>query len=118
MSRTQPIDPGIRNLLDLHSTQIEVGAGYWAKFEAQEVEADARRPDGIKYSLTLHAPSGERVIGFDNAHGVKGARHTRWDHSHPAGGEIRPYTFRDAGKLLEDFWKSVERYMHNQGLWP
>ena len=90
MSRTHAAETGIRNLLDLHDTQVEVGAGYWAKFEAHEVAVDATRPDGIKYSLTLHAPSGERVIGFDNAHGVKGSRHRRWDHLHPAGGEIRP----------------------------
>jgi hypothetical protein len=29
------------------------------------------RPNGIRYSLTLHAPDNTRLIGFDNAHGVK-----------------------------------------------
>jgi predicted transcriptional regulator len=27
--------------------------------------------DGIRYSLTLHAPSGQRTLGYDNAHAVR-----------------------------------------------
>src|SRR5580700_11015388 len=30
------------------------------------------RPHGLDYSLTLHGPDGERLVGFDNAHPVKG----------------------------------------------
>jgi hypothetical protein len=28
------------------------------------------RPHGLKYSLTLHAEDGARLLGFDNAHRI------------------------------------------------
>ena len=56
--------------------------------------------------MTLHAPDGERLVGFDNAHAVKegrgpGVRRRRErDHRHRLR-SIRPYEYRDAAKLLE-----------------
>jgi hypothetical protein len=44
--------------------------GYWIKFEIKKVETTKRRPHGLSYSLTLHAPDGMRLVSFDNAHGV------------------------------------------------
>jgi hypothetical protein len=63
--------------------------GYWIKFEIKRVRTTARRPYGISYSFTLHAPDGKRLIGFDNAHRVAAAGSRfgrRWrasDHWHP-----------------------------------
>ena len=37
--------------------------------EVSRVDVTAERPHGIRYSLTLHAPTSERLMGFDNAHG-------------------------------------------------
>ncbi len=58
MSRLRFIDPGIRNLIALDGTQVEVGAGYWATFEVREVDKgrmEKRRPhyrlDLIKAAL-------------------------------------------------------------------
>jgi hypothetical protein len=45
--------------------------GYWIKIEAWEVKVTAAIPHGVRYSLTLHAPSGKRLLGYDNAHAVK-----------------------------------------------
>ena len=41
---------------------------YFAKFEIKRVPPTAERPHGLRYSLTLHGPGGQRLIGFDNAH--------------------------------------------------
>lgn len=82
---------------------------------------DAGRPHGINYSLTLHAPSGERILGYDNAHPVDttrgpGRKRTRrQDHKHD-GPAIRPYGYTDAGALLEDFWANVERILEQRGI--
>jgi len=35
--------------------------------DVARVGVTPERPHGIKYSLTLHAPDGTRLIGFDNA---------------------------------------------------
>jgi len=48
--------------------------GYWLKFEVKPVEPTQERPHGLRYSFTLHDPSGNRLVGFDNAHGVPPAR--------------------------------------------
>ena len=41
-----------------------------ASFEIRRGEATETRPHGLYYSLTLHDPEGQRLIGFDNAHSV------------------------------------------------
>ena len=30
----------------------------------------SEKPHGLDYSLALHGPDGERVVGFDNAHPI------------------------------------------------
>lgn len=40
-----------------------------SRWKSCQVAASSERPHGIKYSLTLHAPDGTRLLGFDNAHG-------------------------------------------------
>jgi hypothetical protein len=39
----------------------------------QRVEAAKSRPQGIKYSLTLHEPESGRIYQLDNSHGVRRA---------------------------------------------
>ena len=82
------------------------------------------KPHGIDYSLTLHGPDGERLVGFDNAHPV--ARRKRGgpqDHRHPPvkpGDQrtIRAYEYRDAATLLADFWATVEAMLRERGVIP
>jgi hypothetical protein len=45
--------------------------GYWLKFEIERTETNVARPHGLRYSFTLHGPTGKRLIGFDNAHAVR-----------------------------------------------
>jgi len=61
---------GISTLLDLHNQVIDQGDGYWVKIEAWTVSISPDIPHGIRYSLTLHEPYGDRILGYDNAHAV------------------------------------------------
>ena len=114
-------DPALDTLLDLHGQTLFVDeAGHWVKFIAVRTEAAPQRPHGLSYSLTLHAPDGERLVGFDNAHPVRerrgpGVRRRRAnDHRHRLR-SIGPYDYKDAATLLEDFWKEVDQVLKERG---
>lgn len=113
---TDQRDSGLDTLLLLHGEIFPMDNGYWTKIEARIVDANERIPHGIKYSLTLHNPHNERILGYDNAHGIKpqkgkyGAKRRVWDHRHERQ-SVEPYEFNDAGQLLEDFWADVERIL-------
>ena len=57
----------IQTLLDLHEQILDQEDGYWIKIEAWRVDINPIIPHGIRYSLTLHMPNGERILGYDNA---------------------------------------------------
>ncbi|MCW6512005.1 toxin-antitoxin system TumE family protein [Lichenifustis flavocetrariae] len=64
--------------------------GYSTRFEIRRVPPAPSRPHGLVYSLTLHGPDGERIMGFDNAHAVarpgrNAKRPTEADHWHRTG---------------------------------
>lgn len=97
--------------------------GYWLKFEVKRLAASSERPHGLRYSLTLHDPSGHRLLGFDNAHGVappgsayreRDAAHDHW-HRGP-GDKGRPYRFTTADQRLIDFEAEVARVMAAHGI--
>ena len=105
---------GISTLLDLHHQVIDQEGGYWVKIEVWEVAVSSEIPHGIRYSLTLHDPSGRRIMGYDNAHSVKmrsgySGRKLPYDHKHrhPQDLGIR-YVFKDAHQLLSDFFVDVD----------
>ena len=117
-------DPGLDTLLELHGQTLFVDEhGHWVKFVVVRSEVTPERPHGLRYSLTLHAPDGARLVGFDNAHAVRerrgpGAR-TRGesDHRHRLR-TIRPYEYRDAATLLADFWSAVDGVLRERGTIP
>ncbi len=110
-------DPSLDNLLDLHGQVLVIDAtGYWVRFVVRQVPVTAQKPHGLDYTLTLHAPDGTRLVGFDNAHSVKGKRGAVHDHSHRFC-TIKPYAYRDAASLVADFWVAVEAVMREQGVW-
>jgi hypothetical protein len=77
-----------------------------------------RCPAGIDYSLTLHGPEGERLVGFDNAHPVgRQKRGEPQDHRHRLR-SIRPYEYQDAATLLADFWETVDAVLRERGVIP
>jgi len=82
--------------------------------KAVRVDITPERPHGLKYSLVVLNAKGERVIGFDNAHGVShgsgpGKKNSKqYDHKH-IGDKVQPYNFVDANTLVVDFWKEVDK---------
>lgn len=105
----------LRHLLDLDGERFQMGRGYWTKFDVKLVKPTEQVPHGIKYSLTLHDHSGRRLLGFDNAHGLKRSkahanRRVVWDHRHDQE-RVTAYEFISAGKLLEDFWLQVSKVL-------
>lgn len=107
-------DAGLEVLLNLDGEIFPMESGYWVKFEVREVAVDERMPHGIRYSLTLHDRSNQRVFGIDNAHGYKpehkryGAGRSAWDHVHRRE-KAAPYEFESPVALLEYFWREVDR---------
>ncbi len=112
---------GLEYLLSLNGNiEVQNDAGYWVKLEVASVPVTAERPHGIRYSLTLHAPDNTRLIGFDNAHGVKPAgsrfKHAGekfpYDHRHRhALDEGVLYEFDTAYQLVSDFYAEVDRVL-------
>lgn len=117
-------DHALDTLLDLHGQTLFVDdVGHWVKFVVVRTEVTVERPHGLSYSLTLHAPDGVRLVGFDNAHPVRGrggpGKRKRGDSDHRHRQRtMRPYEYRDAATLLEDFWNEVDRVLRERGSIP
>jgi hypothetical protein len=82
---TDPRDLTLDVLLDLDGQVLVVDpeGGHWVRFVVTRVPVSPGKPHGIDYSLTLHGPDGERLVGFDNAHPVaKQKRGEAQDHRH------------------------------------
>jgi hypothetical protein len=111
-------DPALDTLLDLNGLTFVVDpeGGHWVKFVITRVPATAEKPHGLDYSLTLHGPEGERLVGFDNAHAVgKQKRGEAQDHRHRLR-TIKPYEYSDAATLLADFWTEVDAVLKEKGI--
>jgi hypothetical protein len=110
-------------LLDLDGQVFVVDSKgqYWVRFSIRRVPSAPDRPHGLSYSLTLHGPDGSRLVGFDNAHAVResqrpgGKSRGPHDHKHRMG-TVRPYRFKDAATLLEDFWAEVDGVLREKGV--
>ena len=108
-------------LVELDGSILEMGESYWVKITATCVPPDVGRPGGIAYSLTLHSPDGERLVGFDNAHpvwdgsGPASRRDPPYDHHH-RGNRAKPYEYADAATLLGDFWAEVIDVLREEGI--
>lgn len=109
-------------LLDFDGRVHWYEQGYFVKFEVKRTKPTEERPHGLRYSFTLHAPEGERLMGFDNAHTVASAaryakRQAEADHWHRTKDDPgRPYTFTDAATLVGDFFDEVERILAENGV--
>jgi hypothetical protein len=108
---------GFAALEDYDGYEFVFENGYCARFEFKRDET-RRGAHPYKYSLTLHSPSGRRLVGFDNAHPVRRAsgRFKRLskgsDHWHrDAADKGRPFDFKTPENLLEDFFREVERVL-------
>jgi hypothetical protein len=116
-------DHTLEFLLDFDGRVHHLEKGYWIKFEIRRVKASKRRPFALSYSFTLHAPNGTRLVGFDNAHPAPAGgsrfkqRSQAIDHWHRTENDPgRPYEFKDADKLLQDFFQEVRRVLVEHGI--
>lgn len=115
VQKKEAVEIGLETLLDLDGEIFAIDEWYWVKFEARRVDPTEHIPHGIRYSLTLHDKNNRRIIGYDNAHGIKKPRRKRfsgkkivWDHKHE-NEKISSYEFETAYNLLRDFWNDVEK---------
>ncbi len=91
---------------------------YWVRFVVTQVPVTAEKPHGLDYSPTLHGPTNERLVGFDNAHPVGGQRRGEaQDHRHQLG-VVGPYDYGDAATLIADFWAVVDAVLRERGIFP
>ena len=108
-------DHELEFLVSLDGSEFRLLSGYVVKIEAHPVEPTSNRPQGVKYSLTLHDQSGERIYGMDNAHSV--GRQAEFDHRHLDGRrKMVAYRFHGAAELLADFYREVERILTEKGV--
>lgn len=116
-------DPSLDALLDLDGQILVVDpeTNHWVRFEVRRVPATKAKPHGLDYSLTLHGPDGERLVGFDNAHAVRagrgpaGKKKGRQDHKHRLK-TVKPYEYKDAATLLADFWTEAGSVLKERGV--
>ncbi|SRR5712691_4215946 len=116
-------DPSLDALLELDGQVLVIDpeTRHWVRFVVRRVAVSEAKPHGIDYSLTLHGPDGERLVGFDNAHQVKGRSRSgrkaeeAFDHKHRLA-TVRRYEYRDAATLLTDFWTTVDSVMREKGV--
>ena len=116
-------DPCLDTLLDLNGQVmvLDENGDYWVEFKVRLVPATRERPHGLDYSLTLHGKDNTRLVGFDNAHPVRktgspgGKAPAPFDHRHRLR-TIRPYEYRDAASLLDDFWSEVDKVLREKGV--
>lgn len=118
-----PPEHEIAFLLDFDGARYLFEEGYWVKIEVKRTRPSPQRPHGLSYSFTLHSPEGKRLLGFDNAHSVPalGGRYktnpVAHDHWHRTeSDEGRPYKFRSALQLVQDFLDDVERVLRERGV--
>lgn len=116
-------EPGFDTLLELDGEVMVVdpAGGHWVKFSAKKIPPTPEKPYGIDYSLTLHSSTGERLVGFDNAHPVASGKgpgkkkSKKQDHKHRMK-TIKPYDYKNAATLLEDFWAEVDSVLRERGI--
>lgn len=113
------IDTGLETLLLLDGEVFPMDNGFWVKFKVHPTPKNKHIPHGIKYSLTLHDKYNRRIVGYDNAHGIKPPKKKKfsenrqvWYHKHHKS-TMHPYEFENAYQLLEDFWNDVNNIITN-----
>lgn len=117
-----PPEDELAYLLDFDGAIYLFEEGYWVKIEVKRTAPTPQRPHGLSYSLTLHDPEGTRLLGFDNAHApprggrykAKPVAHDHWHRAEKDKG--RPYEFRSALQLVQDFLDEVERILGERGV--
>jgi hypothetical protein len=106
----------LERLLDFDRRRYWLRNDWSVRFRVYRVQAHPGRPTGIKYSFTLHDDTGERLLGFDNAHAAGAA--AAFDHRHWFRNVrvVSPYEYRGPDQLLVDFFEAVEMACDREGI--
>ena len=96
------VDHALAFLVSLDGQEFRMATGHTVKIAAHLVEATRNRPQGVKYSLTLHDQANRRIYGIDNAHGVSGQ--PAFDHRHTYGRRVVRYNYTDAAPMRPNCW--------------
>lgn len=115
---SEALDPSLDTLLDLDGQVVVVDAQgcHWVKFLVTRIPVSSEKPHDLDYSLTLHWPSGDRLVGFDNAHPVgRQKKGEPQDHRHRLL-TVKPYAYEDVGTLLANFWVQVDEVLKERGV--
>src|SRR4051794_17714545 len=106
----------IERLIAYDRRRYWLANGWSIRLRARSIAVTEGRPNGVKYSLTLHDESGKRLLGFDNAHGVPRAE--AFDHRHRfrKTEEMRPYSYSDGDTLIADFFIEARRACQTEGV--
>jgi hypothetical protein len=101
-------DDALERLLEYHGIRYYLANAWYVRFRVWRVEVTETRPHGIRYSFTLHDDLNERLLAFDNAHGVP--RQVPHDHQHPfrRTRDASAYEFVSTDRLLGDFFAAAE----------
>ena len=117
-------DKELEGILSQDGDVLEIGHGYSVRFRIKKVPKSPQRPHGLDYALTMHAPGGRRLVGYDNAHVPEelqsrskvGRQAQACDHIHYENLRVKLYDFRTPGDLMVDFWVSVEAKLKEEGI--
>lgn len=111
----------LQMLLSLDGSSYEAAEGYIVEFMVHLTSATKERPHGISYALVFRPVDGEPYVRFDNSHAVDrpGGKYVKaavaYDHWHrDENDKGRPYNFKGAVQLLDDFWREVKRVMNEK----
>ena len=91
---------------------------HWVRFVVTRVPTSPEKPHGLDYSLTLHGPDGERLVGFDNAHPAGRQKRGKPQYHRHRLRTVKPYDYQDAATLLADFWATVAAVLRERGVIP
>jgi hypothetical protein len=115
------MDYELETLLSLGAS-FEHRNGYRVEFSIRRTKPTPHRPHGIRYRLVLfHASDRKALVRFDNAHAPPAQKgrfrkqpiaHDHW-HAYPKD-RGRPYFYRSALQLLEDFWSAVDAVIDSE----
>ncbi len=109
-------DDDLERLLEYDRIRYYLANGWYVRFRIWRVEVTGSRPFGIRYSFTLHDDLNQRLLGFDNSHGVP--RQVAHDHQHAfrRTKDVFAYAFVNADELLSDFMAAAEAACQHENI--
>ena len=106
----------IERLLDYHGMWLWLEQDWTVRCRIWRVAVTEGVPHGIRYSFTLHDGTGERLLGFDNAHNIP--EQLEYDHRHAFRnlGRRIPYRYSTGDQLLADVLTAVKAACDAEGV--